>query len=65
LVAPGSSDALADALGRMMRSVAEYDREQLRAQAVSRFGYAAIARRWAGVYAAARAEHRHRAVRNR
>jgi glycosyltransferase involved in cell wall biosynthesis len=65
LVAPGSSDALADALGDMVRSVGQYDRRQLRAQTVSRFGYAAIARRWSDVYATARAAHRHGALRNR
>jgi glycosyltransferase involved in cell wall biosynthesis len=65
LVAPGSSDALADALGQMVLSIAEYDRRQLRAQAVSRFGYVAIAGRWANIYATARAAHRDGAVRNR
>jgi glycosyltransferase involved in cell wall biosynthesis len=65
LVAPGSSDALADALGDMVRSVAQYDRRQLRAQTVSRFGYAAIAGRWTDVYATVRAAHRHGTLRNR
>jgi glycosyltransferase involved in cell wall biosynthesis len=65
LVAPGSSDALADALGKIVRSITEYDRRQLRAQAVSHFGYMAIAGRWANVYATARAAHRHGPVWNR
>jgi glycosyltransferase involved in cell wall biosynthesis len=56
LVAPGSSDALADALGEIARSVADYDREQLRSRSVSAFGYAAIARRWADLYASASRE---------
>jgi hypothetical protein len=38
--------------------MADYDREQLRARAVSDFGYDAIAHRWANVYAAARRDSR-------
>jgi glycosyltransferase involved in cell wall biosynthesis len=51
LVVPGSADALADGLGEIVSNLADYDREQLRAKAVSGFGYSAIARRWADVYA--------------
>lgn len=57
LVAPGSSDALVDGLGEMVRSVADYDREHLRAKAVAGFGYAAIAHRWANVYASVAGHH--------
>jgi glycosyltransferase involved in cell wall biosynthesis len=53
LVAPGSSDALADGLLEMIAGIGGYDREQLRAKAVLGFGYEAIARRWLHVYAMA------------
>ena len=58
LVAPGSADGLAAALGQIVTSIAHYDRDQLRAKAVSSFGHVAVARRWANVYAAASAPHR-------
>jgi glycosyltransferase involved in cell wall biosynthesis len=62
LVAPGSADALADALGQIVTSIGDYDPDQVRAIAVSRFGHDAIARRWAEVYAAAGAPHRNGGV---
>jgi alpha-maltose-1-phosphate synthase len=58
LVAPDSSNALADGLRELVTTMADYDREQLRARAVSDFGYDAIAHRWANVYAAARRDSR-------
>ena len=57
LVAPGSSDALLDGFGEMVRTVADYDRAHLHAKAVEGFGYAAIASRWANVYASAADHH--------
>jgi glycosyltransferase involved in cell wall biosynthesis len=51
LVEPGSTDALAEGLLAMAESVAKYDRRSLRQKAVASFGYDAIAREWADVYA--------------
>jgi L-malate glycosyltransferase len=57
LVDPGSSAALAEGLGQMITRLADYDPEALRATAVAGYGYEAIGRRWANVYASA-LEHR-------
>lgn len=54
LVDPGSPDALADGLHQLTTNVGQYDRQRLRERAVTEFGYDAIARRWANLYAAAR-----------
>jgi glycosyltransferase involved in cell wall biosynthesis len=54
LVNPGSPDALADGLHQLTTNVGQYDRQRLRERAVAEFGYDAIARRWANLYAAAR-----------
>jgi L-malate glycosyltransferase len=51
LVAPGSSDALADGVERMLARTTDYDAEHLHAQVVARFSYAAIADRWTDLYA--------------
>jgi L-malate glycosyltransferase len=53
LVNPGSPVALAEGLGQIMGRLADYDREALRAKAVAGFGYEAIGRRWANIYASA------------
>jgi glycosyltransferase involved in cell wall biosynthesis len=51
LVEAGSPEALAKGLRKMAETVATYDRDRLRASAVAGFGYDAIGRRWADVYA--------------
>jgi glycosyltransferase involved in cell wall biosynthesis len=50
LVPASSPEALADGLGRMLKNRAEYEAGHLRALAVARFGYAAIAHRWTHLY---------------
>jgi glycosyltransferase involved in cell wall biosynthesis len=53
MVEPGSSSAIADGVEQVLSRLGSYDREALRAKAITGFGYDAIARRWAKVYAAA------------
>lgn len=51
IVEPGSSDALADGVEAVVARLDDYDRGALRAKAVAEFGYDAIGRRWAEIYA--------------
>jgi glycosyltransferase involved in cell wall biosynthesis len=53
IVEPGSADALAAGVEELLSTLGGYDRDALRAQAIARFGYDAIAKRWADVYASA------------
>jgi glycosyltransferase involved in cell wall biosynthesis len=50
LVAPASSEALADGLRELVGTLPDYDRDRLRAKAVAEFGHVAIGRRWAAIY---------------
>jgi glycosyltransferase involved in cell wall biosynthesis len=50
LVEPRSSAALADGIGKVIRSHDRYDRQAMHAKAVDRYGYEAIAEAWTGVY---------------
>jgi L-malate glycosyltransferase len=52
LVEPGSPDALAQGLARLVADADHYDRARLRAHAIEGYGYDAIAGRWAELYAA-------------
>jgi glycosyltransferase involved in cell wall biosynthesis len=53
VVEPGSSEALACGIGRLLSRLGTYSRDALRANAIAGFGYEAIAKRWTDVYAAA------------
>jgi glycosyltransferase involved in cell wall biosynthesis len=65
LVPPGSAEALADGLERLVSNAGRYDAERLRERAVANYGYDAIARRWHGLYAAASADRRRPRLRPR
>ena len=52
LVPAGDPEALAAGLARMLGTIAEYEPEHLRALALERFSYAAIADRWTDLYTA-------------
>lgn len=51
VVEAGSAEALAVGLEQLLSTLANYNRDQLRADAIARFGYDAIATRWVDVYA--------------
>jgi glycosyltransferase involved in cell wall biosynthesis len=53
VVAPGSSGAIAEGVEKVLSRLESYDRDALRATAIAQFGYSAIAKRWADVYATA------------
>lgn len=53
MVEPGSADALAAGVGAVAARLGRYDRAATAESARSRFGNAAIGRRWSGVYAMA------------
>lgn len=51
LVEPRSASALAEGISQLTRSRGAYDGQAMHAQAVDRYGYAAIAQAWTEVYA--------------
>lgn len=50
LVAPESSEALVGGIAEVLNRLADYKPQELRALAVSRYGYTAISRQWSAVY---------------
>jgi glycosyltransferase involved in cell wall biosynthesis len=58
LVSPGSPGALADGIAAAIERLAEHDAHRVHDQVVARFGYAAVADRWARLYDEARPRDR-------
>ncbi len=50
IVAPGSSEALVGGIVEVLGRLADYQPQELRALAVSRYGYTAVSRQWSTVY---------------
>ena len=50
IVAPGSSEALVGGIVEVLGQLADYQPQELRALAVSRYGYTAVSRQWSAVY---------------